>query len=184
MLGIYITGEISKNGRGNQVRDLLLCSESWSKRIFIDFWLIFIDFSFFAKNLDFRHENSKFDLGRKNICQNAPRIRILHDKLHRFARFSASNSVSNPFSWRSKVGPTLLSKILESEASQWVLDDYQDWPVNSSFMVVVRAKLYHKNGVEGELDDENWGKLHYFARNIWIWGTLSHVALVLGHICY
>ena len=58
----------------------------------------FFDFSFFAKNLDFGDENGKIDLGREIICQNAPRIRILHEKLYRFARFSASNSVSNPFS--------------------------------------------------------------------------------------
>ena len=43
----------TKNGPENQVRDLLLCSESWSKRNTIEFWLICFDFLFVTKQLVF-----------------------------------------------------------------------------------------------------------------------------------
>ena len=56
------------------------------------------DFYFFQRYWIVETRIREYDLNRKAICQSAPRIRILHEKLYRFPRFSASNTVSNPFS--------------------------------------------------------------------------------------
>ena len=45
----HTAGKIAKNGRENQVRDLLLCSESWLNRNFIDVWLVFFSNFHFLK---------------------------------------------------------------------------------------------------------------------------------------